>query len=278
MNILTFDIEEWFVYQYTIFGKNGNYQSNLLSLLNRLLDELESNNLKATFFCLGVMARENPEVIKLIHSKKHEIACHSDKHRWLSELNASEFDSDTTIAVDSLEQVIGEKIKGYRAPAFSVSKDTLWVWEVLSKNGIEYDSSIYPSDRDFGGFPEFTSYEPSLIHYNGIKMKEFPIGLTKFLGKEVAYSGGGYFRLLPYFLIKKMTKENSYVMSYFHLRDFDVKQNTAFEFNLRTIKNYYGIKGAYSKFLNYLHDFEFINIGTADQMIDWEKKVPQINL
>lgn len=271
MKVLTFDLEEWYLYKRNNLGSSINYLPRLQKLLDRVLCDLDKFNYKATFFCLGSIAQEYPEIIKKIHHLGHEIACHSNRHSWLTDLSRKEVVEDTKTAVDLLEQVIGEKVKGYRAPAFSITEKNLWVLEVLASTGIEYDASIFPSNRDFGGFPSFASNEPVIINYNGIRLKEFPVGTTKVLGKDIAYSGGGYFRLLPYNIIKNRTKANDYVMSYFHLRDFDIEQ-TKQSLNLaRYFKSYYGITSAYTKFLKYIDDFEFINIEKAIDLTEWGK-------
>lgn len=275
MSILTFDIEEWYLYSTKLGQGSRESLSRLNGLLSKLLDDLDSYSIKATFFCLGAIARDYTHVIKLIHSKGHEIGCHSDKHNWLTEFTQKQFEEDTKLAINSIEQIIGEKVLSYRAPAFSIGEKNKWAFEVLSKYGIEYDCSIFPATRDFGGFPGFSKDIPSLIEFNGITMKEFPMGITTILGKQIAYSGGGYFRLLPYSIIKKTFLSREYNMTYFHIRDFDKEQQK--QYNLRYFKNYYGINGAYDKFLKLLSDFEFTNISDANSMIDWSK-VPVVKI
>ena len=269
MNILTFDIEEWFAYQRPQYGNKEDYLPRLECLLGRLLEDLEMLDVKATFFCLGAVARDYPKIIKLIHNNGHEIACHSDQHIWLTNFTPEQFEYDTKIAIDSLEQVIGSKITSYRAPAFSIGEQNKWTLEVLVQNGIKNDASIFPSNRDFGGFPSFSTYIPCTIKYNGIEIREFPIGIANLWGQDIAYSGGGYFRLVPYWFIKKLSQNNDYTMSYFHLRDFDVDQKRDLKFSLRYFKSYYGINKAYEKFHRYVNDFKFIDIQTANNQINW---------
>lgn len=101
------------------------------------------------------------------------------------------------------------------------------------------------------------------------------MGITTILGKQIAYSGGGYFRLLPYPIIKNKFLSREYNMTYFHIRDFDKEQQK--QYNLRYFKSYYGINGAYDKFLKLLSDFEFTNVSHANSMIDWSK-APVVNI
>ena len=119
--------------------------------------------------------------------------------------------------------------------------------------------------------PQFPAAAPSIIEHNGIKMKELPISFAKMGGKNIIFSGGGYFRLFPYSLIKRLTKKNTeYNMAYIHPRDLDGGQPILEGLPLsRRFKAYVGTKGAASKLLKYLTDFEFTDIATANKKMDW---------
>ncbi|MDR0864337.1 MAG: polysaccharide deacetylase family protein [Candidatus Symbiothrix sp.] len=267
MHILTFDIEDWWIYDFYKVGDKRDYLPRLNKYLNDILDVLDEKEFQATFFCLGIIAREFPEIIKLIDNRGHQIACHSDIHAFLQDKDPEFFYQDTKNAIDSLEQVIGKKVIAYRAPAFSFTEKNKWTFEILYELGIEQDCSIYPAHRSFGGFSSFKEDKPVLIQYNNAIIKEFPMSLTSIAGKEIAYSGGGYFRLLPYSFIKKTMQKNDYVITYFHLRDFDYIQKRV-DWK-RYIQSYYGLKGAYNKFLCLLNDFMFINLKQASETINW---------
>lgn len=263
MRILSFDLEEFTLYPKQRLGE----VRPLYELLDRVLDLLDQKSIKATFFCLGEIARECPEVIRNIDSRGHSIGCHSDRHVWLTEFSPDELYKDTRIAVDSLEQILGRKVVTYRAPAFSIGEKNKWAIEVLAKCGIEIDCSIFPAARDFGGFKTFTNDSPTQLKYNGIMMKELPMSITSLLGKRIAYSGGGFFRLLPYSFIEKTMLSNDYVMTYFHLRDFDTLQYK--RLTPRYFKSYYGIKGAFAKFERLVSTFDFIDVFEANDSIEW---------
>ena len=104
-------------------------------------------------------------------------------------------------------------------------------------------------------------------------MKEFPIVFRKIAGKHIVFSGGGYFRLFPYCLLKKWSEESSeYLLSYIHPRDLDAGQPMIKELNyLRRFKSYYGLSGAENKLRRMLTDFKFVDLRTADSMVDWDK-------
>ena len=275
MNILTFDIEEWIVYSY--YSKGGkNY---FLPILDRYLDDLlhllDKYDHNATFFCLGQLAKEYPNVIKRIIERGHDIGCHSNAHSLVTNMNPDSFFKDTQLALQCLEDVSGKKVISYRAPAFSITEKNKWAFEILLNLGIQYDSSIFPALRSFGGFPSLSISQPFILKYGKKELKEFPINVRKVLGKNVAFSGGGYFRLAPYSCIKKWTEESLYTMTYFHIRDFDKEQKVVY--SLRYFQSYYGIKKAFEKLEKYLTDFQFLTLETANKEIKWENS-PIISL
>lgn len=273
INILTFDIEEW--YHFDIYSTPDtwlNYPPRINEYLPRILDKLDELQLKATFFCLGWIARTYPEVIKQIQSRGHELACHSDKHYFVREMTPETFEEDLQLSLKSIEDVTGEKITSFRAPAFSISEDAIWAFEVLAKHGIENDCSIFPSTRSFGGFPSFGEAKPTLIKYKDYQIKEFPISTASLLGKQFVFGGGGYFRLFPYSVIKSLMSKLDYNMTYLHMRDFDYEQPRFDNLSaMRRFKSYYGIKGAYPKFEKMLIDFKWLSLGQASQEIDFGK-------
>lgn len=220
MNILTFDIEEWSI-EKDYYGGEKNKYKEFDRLLDHILEKLSVRGIKATFFCLGKMAIDFPHVIKKIDAGGHEIGSHSHAHKWVNKMTPDEFREDTRQAVFALEDLIGRKVKSFRAPAFSIGESNKWAFEILSEFGIENDASIFPGTRDLGGFPNFVEQKPCIIEYNGTRINEFPIPLytMPLINKQLAYSGGGYFRLLPLCFVKRQMKASSYNMCYFHIGD-----------------------------------------------------------
>lgn len=283
MNILTFDIEEW----YLNLQKEGPKEkyAEYDNFFDDILNKLDIGKQKATFFCVGEMGRLFPEVVRKIHQCGHEVGCHSNIHTWLNKMTEAECREDTRCAVDSLEQCIGEKVKSYRAPAFSIGESNKWAFEILVENGIERDASIFPAARDFGGFPHFGQKSPCIVEYNGVRIKEFPICTTKIMGKEMAYSGGGYFRFFPLKYVERQIKQAPYSMCYFHIGDLTpeshgVMSKAAYEAYFkepgtikarysRYIKSNLGKKGAFQKMMELIDSIEFVSIEQADEMISW---------
>lgn len=279
MNLLTFDIEEWYLYRKEKHVELDYY-------LDAILDKLDARQIKATFFCVGRMGELFPEVIRKIQKRGQEIGCHSNIHTWLNKMTEAECREDTRCAVDSLEQCIGEKVISYRAPAFSIGENNKWAFEILAENGIERDASIFPAARDFGGFKDFGQKEPCFVEYDGIKIKEFPVCTTQVLGKEMAYSGGGYFRFFPLAFVKKEIKKAPYSMCYFHIGDLipetsGVMSKEAYEAYFkepgtlkaryaRYLKSNLGKKNAFEKMMKLIDTIDFINLQQAEEFLDWE--------
>ena len=274
MKILTFDLEEWFhlLDNDSTRGEAqwSNFETRIHANTDRILGMLERKQQKATFFCLGWIANKYPEVIKKINSLGHEIASHSDQHRLVYELTPAQFKADIVMSIDRLQNLTGKKVRAYRAPGFSITENTTWAFELLVENGIEIDSSIFPTARAHGGFNNFGSANPCIIDTKGMRLKEFPVNLFQFFQRHVVFSGGGYFRLLPRIVLERLFNNADYIMTYFHPRDFDPFQPAIPDLSLiKKFRAYYGLKNSFQK-LSYLVDhFKFIDLKTADTLVDW---------
>jgi polysaccharide deacetylase family protein (PEP-CTERM system associated) len=282
MYILTFDIEDWFhILDHPATRSETQWQtfpSRLDANIERILHLLASKNLKATFFCLGWVARKHPHIIRNIVTQGHEIGCHSHHHQLVFEMTPKSFAQDLSLSLNTLQEITGDPIRIFRAPGFSIGEQEKWVFEILAAHGIEADSSIFPAPRGHGGFATFGQARPVWIESNGIRIKEFPINLFSILGRKIIFSGGGYFRLLPYPLIQAMTQRSPYVMTYFHPRDFDPGQPLVPNLPLiRRFKSYYGLQGAFNKLQRLVDQFSFVSLESAEQTIDWQN-APVIHL
>lgn len=265
MNILTFDIEDW--YNHDDYSRDFAWEKHEVRIYEgteKILTSLHERNLKGTFFCVGWIAEHHPQVIKDIAAAGHHLGCHSYQHELATRFSREEFKNDTYKAKCLIEDVAGSEVNAYRVPSFSITKNNLWAFDVLAELGFRYDSSVFPSHHEFGGLPDFPS-TPHIIKTQHGVLKEFPISLGKILGREIVYSGGGYFRVMPWWLLKKMTSDSDYVLSYFHPSDFDPDQPKMSQLpRMRQFKNRVALKGAYMKFNRYLDTFEFEDIIAAD--------------
>lgn len=220
-NALTFDVEDW--YQST-YNKNAQVRSVVIEQTSKVLDILNDTKVRATFFIQGFIAELFPQIVKEIHKLGHEIGTHGYAHEFIFNQTPSAFADDLDISIKLLEDLIGEKVIGYRAPDFSVIEQSLWVLDILAQKGILYDSSIFPIKNKRYGIPNFKRH----FHYvdeNLQRLIEFPLSTIKVFGKNLPISGGGYFRLLPYTIIgsalKRINAEGMSVMVYMHPYEFD---------------------------------------------------------
>lgn len=277
MNILTFDIEEWFhILDHETINKELSweaYESRIEENLERILELLYMKNQKATFFCLGWIGKKYPNLIKKIDDMGFEIGTHSNIHTLAYTQNKKDFKRDLKESIDILENITNKKVKYYRAPGFSLKKQNKWVFEELILQGIEIDCSIFPAKRAHGGFEDFPQCGPVNIISNGKSIKELPINIFSKWNKSIIFSGGGYFRIIPYPIIKYLFNKSDYVMTYFHPRDFDKTQPIIKDLSFyRKIKCYVGLKTSFQKLEKLIEDFNFIDIKQANERIIWNER------
>ncbi len=283
MNVLTFDIEEWFHVLDNGSTKSEkqwiNFEYRLEHNLDKLLNILQKYDQKATFFCLGWLTKNHRHIIEKIDNYGYEIATHSNMHQLVYEQKIDIFDKDIESSIKSLEDITGKKIRAYRAPGFSLKDENRWVFESLYKHGIEIDCSIFPAPRAHGGFKNYLTNGPSIIKFNGNKqIKELPMSLMNIFSKKIVFSGGGYFRFFPYPMIKYLMQSSDYNMTYFHPHDFDKNRPIIDELSyLRKLKSRVGAANALDKLEKLIQDFDFIDLDEADKLIDWDS-VQKISL
>lgn len=182
-----------------------------------LLELFAESNIKATFFFLGRIATDIPNLVKATAEAGHEIGCHSYRHLRIVGLEKNDFKDKLTAAKKDLEDVSGQRVYGFRAPDFSITKSSIWALDVLKETGFVYDSSIYPFGlHDVYGIKD----ADTLIHRFPNGLIEFPLPTIELLGKRVPFGGGGYFRLYPLLLTKiflsKLNKQGQPAMFYIH--------------------------------------------------------------
>lgn len=277
MNILTIDVEEWFHLlnvDYLIIDKQ--FEGRIENNVERLFSILEATDIKATFFILGSIAKNYPLLVKRI-AERYDIGTHGYSHQLVSRFTKEEFKEDLSLSINIIEDIIGKKITKYRAPGFSVWKERYF--EIIADCGIEIDCSVSSINHSYGK-KIINESKPCIIDCNGRKIKELPPTTISLLNKKIGFLGGGYFRLFPYWLIKRWTKElqDDYLLSYIHPRDLDYGQPMLKNLPMiRKFKSYVGLKGAEKKLRQWLNDFRFTDIATAEKTIDWDN-VPVVKL
>lgn len=200
------------------------YRERVPQMTEKYLQFLSTIKSKATFFIVGEVAEKYPSLIKMISDEGHEIACHSCKHITLDKQTKEEFKDDLQKNLDALYTAGAKEIIGYRAPTFSLTEKTKWAYEILSEMNFQYSSSVLPAKNPLYGWENFGNEIKKINN----SVWEIPVSLSQSNFLKVPFGGGVYFRVLPYFWIKKQFKkyfsEGKPVLSYFHPYDIDSEQ------------------------------------------------------
>ena len=197
-NALSVDVEDYF--QVAAFESQisrddwSRYPVRVEANIDRILTAFDAAGHKATFFTLGWVCDRYPDLVKRIAAEGHEVASHGCLHQRVRDMRREEFREDVRSSKQKLEDVIGNPVRGYRAPSFSIGKDTPWAHDELAGAGYEYSSSVFPIRHDHYGVPDAPRfpYQPGTADILEIPMSTMPL-----FGKNLPCSGGGYFRLLP---------------------------------------------------------------------------------
>lgn len=266
MNIATVDVEDWFHILDHVETESieswKKFPRRVEIGLGKILDLFDSHSVKGTFFILGWIADQYPDLVKEICQKGHEIGSHSYAHQLVYKQTPEEFRGDILRAEEAIESATGIRPRFYRAPGFSVTRKSLFALRILIEQNYLADCSIFPARRAHGGLPEFNSQTPCRIVIKGAgDILELPINSARILGKRIIYSGGGYFRLLPEFAIKYLFKNSQYNMTYFHPRDFDPDQPILSSLSKkRRFKSYYNLTSTEEKLSELLSAEKFISL------------------
>jgi peptidoglycan/xylan/chitin deacetylase (PgdA/CDA1 family) len=252
-NILTFDIEDWYQCTFLNIPETSwdNCKGRIEPQLDGILNLLKETNNKATFFTVALLARQSPEIIKRIVTEGHELALHSYSHKMLTELSEEEFDSDIRNSLDIFSSISKQAIIGFRAP----------YWSVTDKNKIPFKTYQYGNSKA-PRYPNVLSTE------DGNSIYEIPPSVLEYLNLRIPFSGGFYFRMLPYAVIKsgikRINNEGYPAVTYFHPYDMDPEQPRIIKGLKERVIMYANQRRCKEKFDKLLHDFRF---GRMDEYV-----------
>jgi len=282
-NIMTFDLEEWF----HILDLPDNPNSELRTKtvyraeqgLEIFLELIERHHITCTFFVLGWLAERNPGIIRKIDTSRHEIASHGYGHEMITSLKPEEFREDISRAKKILEDLTGREVNGYRGPGFSITEKNMWAFDCISEAGYSYDATLYPGKHGHGGISGMPIHPFFLVTHNGNRLEEYPVSLMTFGAFRMAFSGGGYFRLLPAFFIsacfRLLNAKRIPVCSYFHPRDLDINVPRLPMPAYRRFKCYVNIAKTHGKLTQIMKAHNFCSVN------DWRREknlLPEISL
>ncbi|MBB3223811.1 XrtA system polysaccharide deacetylase [Pseudoduganella umbonata] len=230
-NAMTIDVEDYF--QVSAFADHiardswPTRECRVEANIERILAILEEGGARGTFFTLGWIAERYPAMVRRIVAGGHELASHGYGHLRASDQTREQFLDDVARSKAILEDIGGVPVQGYRAPSFSIGPANLWALEVLQEAGYRYSSSIYPIAHDHYGMPD----APRFAFYpNGVDgLLEVPITTVRLMERNLPAGGGGYFRLLPYALSRRLMrrvnhKDGQPAIFYFHPWEIDPGQ------------------------------------------------------
>lgn len=262
-SIFSIDVEDWFNLSGTGFeppvAQWDRLESRVERNLRALFELLAERGSTATCFIIGYFAKRFPHLVREAVAAGHEIASHSYFHRLIYDMSAEEFYQDAVASRKLLEDISGKPVRGYRAPAFSVTEQTPWFFDRLAAAGYEYDSSVFPAPHQTGGLAT-AQFAPHRIETAAGTLTEFPITVVRVLQKPMCFFGGGYLRLFPYRLIRSMGRraldENRPIVFYIHPREIDPDQPRLPLSRRRRFTCYVNLRSTRPKLQHILRDFD----------------------
>ena len=266
MNLLGIDFEDWYhpelVQKYV---KNLEHNPTMFKGLDKIIDMLRKNETNATFFVVGELVEKNPEIIDKIIENDHEIGFHTMYHNKIDSLG---FNEKFPNELSKFSKMTNHKSKGFRAPTFSLNEKSSWIIDSLVESNYVYDSSIVPAKTELYGVPN-AEIRPYHITKNSLekndptgKLIEFPLLVTKFLGKKLPAAGGFYLRTLPEKIIKNAIKnyEKQNIPATFYIHSWELTPEFMPKVKLPVKENFvtfHNIEKAFKKMNKLINEFEF---------------------
>jgi len=263
-NALTIDVEDYFqVSAFAPYIDRAEWETRECRVarnVERILALLDRHRVKATFFTLGWVAERHPAVVRAIVAHGHELASHGYGHERANQLTLEAFAADVMRAKGILEDLSGQEVKGYRAPSFSIDASNRdWAFETLARAGYRYSSSVYPVRHDHYGMPE----APRFPHLHRAGVLEIPPTTVRAFRRNWPASGGGYFRLLPYAISRRLIAhvneaEGEPAVFYFHPWEIDPAQPRIPGIDAKTrFRHYFNLERMERRLERLLSDFRW---------------------
>jgi polysaccharide deacetylase family protein (PEP-CTERM system associated) len=228
----------------------------------RLLDLLARKSVRGTFFILGWITQRSPQLVRDIAAAGHEIACHGMSHRLIYKQSRAEFREETRRSKALLEDITGRAVEGYRAASFSIVESSRWALDELIDAGFRYDSSVFPVRHDNYGMPDAPLEPFEIVAPSGRKLLEFPMSVAKYGNVRLPVSGGGYFRIFPYWLTRMSLtrineREQRPFVFYLHPWEIDPGQPRVRAGLKSTLRHYTNLSRCEQRLGRLLEDFSF---------------------
>ena len=264
-NAMTVDVEDYFhvsVFEGVVRREHWpTMESRVQANTERLLELFDEYAVKGTFFVLGWVAERYPALVRTIVSSGHELASHGYAHRLIYDQSPEEFREDVRRAKALLEDAGGVEVWGYRAPSFSITKQSLWALDVLLEEKYRYDASIFPIRHDRYGIPNAPRWLHQVERAGG-RIYEVPGSTIRVGGANLPVAGGGYFRILPYAWTKwgiaRLNKlERQSAVFYVHPWEIDPDQPRLQVNALGRFRHYRNLHKTEARLRALMRDFHF---------------------
>lgn len=266
INALTIDVEDYYhvsAFESVVTPQDWTkHESRVERNTHRILDFLDETQTKATFFVLGWVAEQYPQVVRAISQRGHEVASHGYSHRRIYTQTLNQFREETRRSKRMLEDLVGHPILGYRAASYSITAKSLWALNVLVEEGFCYDSSIFPIRHDLYGMPGHNRFSHVLKVAGGAEITELPLSTVRIGPATVPVAGGGYLRLFPcaftLWAIRHLNdKEKQPAIVYFHPWEIDPNQPRIQAPLKSTFRHYTNLSRMEAKLRRLLSNFSF---------------------
>ena len=272
LHALSFDVEEYFqvanLAEHFPMERWDSVTSRLDVGMERILRALDEHGAHATFFFLGWIAERHPEWVQRCIAAGHEVASHGYEHLFLGKLGPEGLDQDLERTELALVAAGAPKPRGFRASTFTLTRETWWAFDVLTRRGYTYDSSIHPVTHPTYGIPDFEPGISTVRSDSGNEIVEFPVSTLRCLGKNLPVGGGGYFRLLPGFMTEKalasIERGGRSALLYFHPWEFDPEQPRCPAPALKRFRHYLNLDRTLPRLERMLRRFRF---GTIEEVL-----------
>lgn len=273
----TVDVEEYFhptalTRHFPMAGWDG-LERRSPDVMSRLLDFLAQRGVTGTFFILGWLAEQEPDMVRECSAAGHEIASHGYEHDLVGRLGPEGFRASVRRSRAALQDITGAEVIGYRAPSFSIVPGLEWAFDVLLEEGYRYDASLFPiAQHPTYGYPE-AEPDPYWIERPGGRLAEFPSTTARLFGQTLPASGGAYFRLLPPALVHRglsQAEERSAPgMFYIHPWELDDWVPDVAAPRLQMVRTFHGRRATWPRMDRMCRRFRFGPVRAwFDRMVD----------
>jgi polysaccharide deacetylase family protein (PEP-CTERM system associated) len=263
LHAFTIDVEDWFDGIPVSSDTKASAERRLHKGMDALLELLDARSTTATFFFLGPIARQYPELVRRLAKQDHEIGCHGWSHDLLYSMTPGRFRQETVDAKRAIEDIALKPVTAYRAAYFSITRQSMWALATLVELGFRCDSSVFPVRNWRYGIPDF-SPAPHVVSTASGPIFEFPLSVVDYPGRRLPATGGAYFRIYPYSIsrahMRRLERAGLPTVFYIHPWELDPEHpRVPFRWKPR-LTHYWNLAPTRTKLERLLSEFSFASL------------------